>query len=604
MARGSYWTTRLTRRRTLGTGAAGLTALALAACGGSNNKNANSNVANSSNAPSAAASAAATSGATNGATPSGSPRAGTPAAAAASAASAPGYDSKLKSGGTIQYWFLGDAPLDPYENATYRAQYVAGCSYSRLFKFNSGADVNTTLSRQPVPDLATGYEITPDGITYTIKLQANAMFHPPLNRALTSADVVASWQRFTTDTKNTNGAIYAPIVDSISAPDATTVVYKLKQPYVPFLNKLANPSYFYVMSQDAVAGKIDPAQVLSGTGPWMLDSHSATAFTFKKNPNYFVKGLPYADGMIFNIIPDTSTQEAQFQAGALDLLTPPTSDVASLQKAIPKANISQYTANGLEFIFFADVTQDAVFKDPRMRQAASLALDRNGLIDLIYNGKGSWMNLINPGMGKWWLDPQGTDIGDAGQWFKHDPQKAKQLIQAAGQSNTQIKYIYANNAYGDVFNQAADAVRGMLSDAGFQLSVVTVDYLKDYINNGQGIFFKGAPSASLVFAAQTPFTDPDDYLSGMLGAGNARNNSKVNDPDLTKVIQQQQVETDENKRQKLVWQAQQMQDNQMYYVPFVAGKTSQMSQPWVQNWFIADSYGFGTESLMYVSLNK
>jgi hypothetical protein len=39
-------------------------------------------------------------------------------------------------------------------------------------------------------------------------------------------------------------------------------------------------------------------------------------------------------------------------------------------------------------------------------------------------------------------------------------------------------------------------------------------------------------------------------------------------------------------------------------VPFVAGKTSQMSQPWVQNWFIADSYGFGTESLMYVSLNK
>src|SRR5581483_5124876 len=137
--------------------------------------------------------------------------------------------------------------------------------------------------------------------------------------------------------------------------------------------------------------------------------------------------------------------------------------------------------------------------------------------------------------------------------WKYNVQQAKQLLSAAGYNGAEIKYIYPNNAYGDQYNQQADQIRGMLSDAGFKLSVVTVDYLKDYINNGQGIFNKGAPANSMVFALQSAFSDPDDYLSGMLTKAGNRDHDQLDDPDLLASVKKQQIELDENKRLQLVY---------------------------------------------------
>jgi len=144
----------------------------------------------------------------------------------------------------------------------------------------------------------------------------------------------------------------------------------------------------------------------------------------------------------------------------------------------------------------------------------------------------------------------------------------------------------------------------MLSDAGFHLNVVTVDYLKDYNNNGQGIFFKGAPPNTIVLAYENTFSDPDDYLFNTLSPQGARNHEFVNDPALTQLIQQEQRELDDNKRLQLVYQIQQMQDAAMYYPPTVNGAGFTMVQPWVQNYLIDDGYGYGTETLAYLSVTN
>jgi len=615
----NYWQRltlrRINRRRALRGGAAisGVAALGLAGCGSSsNNNNAGTNAAASATrAPTTQPSAPTTGAATSapatraaGSPAAGSPAAGAAGSPAAKAGQAPGAGN-FKTGGTIQLYITGTTALDPYENSTFRTQYLAGCSYSRLFRFNSGADPKVTLSREPVPDLVDTYEISPDGTTYTMKLKQNVMFHAPLSRALSSADVLASYQRFTTDAKNTNAGVFAPIVDSLTAPDAQTVVFKLKQPYAPFLNKLANPQYLWVMSKDAVDGKIDPAQQIVGTGPWVFVSTTPTAFTFKKNPDYFIKGLPYADGVVFNIIPDTSTREAQFQAGKLDWIDVPVGDIDALKKAVPKAMVEEHIGNLLAFLFFTDVkAADSPFKDVRMRQAASLALDRPALLDLVYSGQGGWDDLINPGLGKWYLDPQGKEIGDPGKWFKKDPAQAKQLIAAAGHTNTEFKFVYPNDAYGDVYNSASDAIRGMLSDAGFKLQVTTVNYLKDYINAGQGIFFKGAPPNSIVHGLESVFTDPDDYITGMLTKDGNRNHDLLDDPDLAALAKKQQVETDDAKRLQIVYDVQKMHAEKMYYAPLVNGKTFNFMQPWVQNFMPADNFAYGTECVAYMSLNR
>ena len=150
----------------LGAVAAGAT---VAACGSSNNKSATHNTAVT------ATQVAARSPVAAGASPA--PR--------AAVASTPAANPSLKTGGTIQYAFVvANPPLDPYEPSTYAAQLV----------FNTGTDPNVALSHKPIGDLVTGYEVTPDGLTYTMRLQPNAMFHPPLNRPLNSADVMASWR--------------------------------------------------------------------------------------------------------------------------------------------------------------------------------------------------------------------------------------------------------------------------------------------------------------------------------------------------------------------------------------------------------------------------
>ncbi len=603
----NYWRRlargRVSRRRLVQGGAAvaGFAALGLAGCSSSNNNK--GGAATAPPATSAGTAAPATRAAT-GASPAAAGTAvagGTPAAAAIATA-----QPNLKTGGTVQGVIVGTANLDPVANSTYRSQWLAGFHYGRLFRFAADANPQTTLNRTPVPDLVAGYEVTPDGMTYTMKLRQGVNFHPPLSRPLTAADVAASYQYFTTNAKNVNNGVYAPIVDSLTTPDDSTLVWKLKLPYAPFLNKLANPQYLWILSKDAATdGKIDPSQQAIGTGPWIFVSSTPTAFTWKKNPDYMLKGLPYADQAILNIIADTSTQEAQFQAGRLDILSVQPADVDAMKKAVPKAQVQEYTPDGMSLFFFSNVSDpNSPFKDARLRQAASVAVDRQSLIDAIYSGRAVWDNLINPGLGKWYLDPQGKDAGDSAKWFKHDPQQAKQLLAAAGHSDTEFKYIYPNNAYGDLYNATADAIRGMLSDAGFKLQVVTVDYLKDWIEPTHGYAFHGLPPNSIGYALQTPFTDPDDFLTGMLTKDGNRNAEFVDDADLTALVKKQQVELDENKRLQEVYDVQRAHAEKMYYPPIIYTKAYSFEQPWVQSFFVADDYNFGTEQFAYCSVNN
>ncbi|MHB8576104.1 MAG: ABC transporter substrate-binding protein [Dehalococcoidia bacterium] len=530
------------------------------------------------------------------------------AALPAGATAIPARD--LKTGGTIHVAIQGgSASLDPIASGTFQSQWRASFHYSRLFRFASGLDPQTSLSREPVPDLVSGWEVTPDGLTYTMQLRRDAMFHPPLSRPLTAADVKASWDSFLASPTNISRTVLAPIVERLTTPDDATLVFTLRRPYAWFLNKLANPNYPPILSKEAVTGTIDAAQQPIGTGPWIYGGLTPTAHTWTRNPTYFVKGIPYADGIQQSIIGDYQTQLAQFSAGKLDLLSGVSGvlpqDVELVQKAAPGSRSVAYVPTGLSFLFFANVQDPASpFKDPRVRQAASVAVDRQALIDTIYSGRGVWANIVPPGLGKWFLDPQSTEQGSSARWFKPDLKAAKQLLAAAGHSNTEFKFLYVNTIYGDVFYATGAAIGRMLAEAGFKLSVVQVDYLSVYINNGQGIFNKGAPPNTIVYALQSPFSSPDDFLTGMLTRDGSRNHDLLDDPDLAALVQKQAVELDENKRLQLVYDIQRAHAEKMYYPPIILAKAHAVMQPWVQNFFVADDSNFGTESYAYLSVNN
>jgi ABC-type transport system substrate-binding protein len=267
-------------------------------------------------------------------------------------------------------------------------------------------------------------------------------------------------------------------------------------------------------------------------------------------------------------------------------MTPTADDLSTLKQSKPDAAILEYIVNSLSFMYFAESISGnkPPFNDPRARQAASLLLDREGYAKIFFGGKGIWDNVVNAGMTQWYLDPKGKDIGDTAQWFKFDPQKAKQLLKAAGYNNTEVEYHYSPG-YGKVFQSQAEAVLAMLKE-GINLKAVPEEY-GSYIANT----FTGKGNG-MVYGLQTDLTDPDLLLTRMFDPASNLNNSHVNDTQITQLLAAQRKEFDAEKRKQIVWDIQRRNAEMMYYVPGVKGFTYNALQPAVKNFRPTPTYGF------------
>jgi peptide/nickel transport system substrate-binding protein len=513
-----------------------------------------------------------------------------------------------KPGGSFTWSDVGDTPLDPHNNPTYRANTLAGFVYGRLLKFKTGPTPDVFFNYEVVPDLATGYEFTGDGLQLTFKLQPNATFHnkPPVSgRKLTSEDVKASFERFRTAPKNTNknafGSDASKLVLGVETPDAQTVVVKLAKPYAPILNLFANPQYLWIMPKE-VNGGFDPEKEAIGTGPWMLESvQPDQQITFKKHPAYHVEGRPYIDTVVRAVIPQVAQNIAQFQAGRLDIYTVPAQNKAEVEKSNPKAQIVTFIPTTYTFIA-PQQRGNTPFKDVRVRKAISMAIDRKGWLDLLYASQGEhYLTAVPASMGKWWLNPQKADAGPGAANYKYDPKAARDLLKAAGMENMPLRFIFTNNAYGDRFNQGAETTAGFLKDAGFNVTIVTQDYLKEYID-AKGTFFGNYEG--VFYGLQTPFSDPHDYLFNMNHPGSARNHAGIDDPRLTALIDDEEKTLNEAERVKKVHEIQRYWIEQMYYIPLAVGFDYSFRQPWVKRLYYSGSYGSAAEALIDAWIDK
>ncbi|MGH2598435.1 MAG: ABC transporter substrate-binding protein [Dehalococcoidia bacterium] len=506
-----------------------------------------------------------------------------------------------KVGGTFTWSDVGDTPLDPTNNPTYRANTLAGFGSSRLLKFKTGATPEVFFNYEVIPDLAVSHEFQNDGLQLTFKLQPTAKFHnkPPVaGRAVEAEDVKASMERFQTAPKNTNknafGSPTNKIVESIETPDAKTVVVKLAKQYAPILNLFANHQNLWIQPKEIDTG-YDPAKVQIGSGPWSVESiEPDKQITMKRNPDYYQQGKPYIDTGIRAVVPDTAQNIAQLQAGRLDIYGVPANNKDEVLQVNPTFQVLTYIPTTYTFIA-PQLRNNSPFNDVRVRRAISMAIDRKSWVDLLYLGQGRHdLNAVPASMGKWWLDPQSGDAGAGAQNFKYDPKAARDLLKAAGMENMPLRYIFTNTAYGDTFNQGAEATAGMLKEGGFSPSILTQDYLREYID-ARGTFFGNYEG--VFYGLQTPFSDPHDYLFSMNHPASARNHIGLDDPRLTAMIDDEEKTIDEAARVKKAHDIQRYWIEQMYYIPVSVGYAYSFRQPWVKSLFYSGSYGWGAEAL-------
>lgn len=237
---------------------------------------------------------------------------------------------------------------------------------------------------KPRPDLARSWTISDDGLTYTFNLQDNVKWHD--GKPFTSDDV-----KFTIEDVilplHSRGGTYKTILDKVETPDAKTVVLKLKAPFGPLMNALGYD--FFIVPKHLYAGtdvKSNPYNSKPvGTGPykfteWKKGSHIA----LDRNPEYFVKGLPYLDRLIIQTIPDAAGRVLALESGDIDYLSYqslPSSAVPRL-KANPKLTVSAEGFESLASLSMMTLNLDSpMLKDVRVRKALAHAIDKKVIVE-------------------------------------------------------------------------------------------------------------------------------------------------------------------------------------------------------------------------------
>jgi peptide/nickel transport system substrate-binding protein len=506
-----------------------------------------------------------------------------------------------RAGGTFNLAQAANPPsLDIHQTSSAFTFRAMGPVFSRLFRFKTAPDPNVARNWDLENELGVGAE-SPDGVTWTIKLQPQAHFHniAPVNgHAVEAEDVKATFTRALAATSPNRGSLDFLDASQIQTPASDTVVFKLHYPYAPFPRLLASPTTSFILPREALVGSYDPARQVIGSGPFVFDSYQPdVAFTVKKNPTYFEKDRPYVDTVRCVIVADPNTQIAQFSAGNLDMLSQlGLHDVEAVKRSVPNATVIQSTTSSDLKINMLLGDPSSPWQDIRLRRALSLGIDRDVLTKLLWDGQainGFW---VAPYFTKWALK-LGQLSADSAQWHKYDPARAKQLLAESGHADIELKIPDAPGTPGGaIYNKSLEQLPPMLQAAGFKTQLVPSDYQKDFMAGGKGYYYGYFKPDMVVPWFTSVQADPDLYLYNYFDSKSTTTMQRVSDSTIDAMIDKSRTILNDDQRGQIYLDAQKYVADKMYGVSFLpVGYTYQVVQPRIRNFSYAVLNGWGTE---------
>jgi peptide/nickel transport system substrate-binding protein len=515
-----------------------------------------------------------------------------------------------QTGGVFTSYLKTNYPLDPHTIAGGSNHWITGGVFSRIFRYTTGPDPKTYTDHNLVGDLGVSAE-SPDAITWTVKLRPDAKFHniSPVNgHPVEAEDVKASYTR-TLDPSASNrpnrGTLNMVDPAQIQTPDKNTVVFKLNYPYAPFRRQLASADTSPILPREALAGSYDLSKVVIGSGPFIVDSVTPdVAAVYKRNPEYYEKGLPYVDGLRLAIIPAVPQQLAQFVAGNLDeIIVDNATDLGTVKQSSPTATIIKYDYGPPNPVYFQLGDPTSAFQDIRARQAVSMAIDRDAFSKVFFDGDMVQSVFVPAYMGKWSLRVDALSPS-VGQYYKYNPAEAKKLLAATGLTGMEIKLAYIANGATPLYQKYGEFVSNMLSAVGFKTTLIAQDYLKDFIDSGkgsrQGYFDKDV----IIMAGSGSFGDADDWFFSYFHSKSLLNQEHLKDPTLDAMMDKERTLVDDDERLKAVGDIHRYLAEKMY-APSIGGQPEYAAiQPRVRNYGVDDGGGKMSESYARIWLKQ
>jgi peptide/nickel transport system substrate-binding protein len=281
--------------------------------------------------------------------------------------------------GSILKFVVPDEPpsFDGHKETTFAMIHPIAPFYSVLIR----VPPEDPAKNEFVCDLCTEMPKAADGgKTYAFKIRKGVKFHD--GSALTAKDVLASYQRIIFPPQGVSSARHAwfSMVESVTAPDDETVVFKLKHPSGAFLPALANP--FNFIYSKAVLDKDQHwyEKNVMGSGPFVFESRQAGALVKgKRNPDYYHKGLPYLDGFeaIFAKTQTLRVQAIRGDQAAIEFRGFPPKSRDDLVAALGK-DITVQESDWNCSLLVTPNHKKKPFDDVRVRKALTLSVDRWG----------------------------------------------------------------------------------------------------------------------------------------------------------------------------------------------------------------------------------
>jgi ABC-type transport system substrate-binding protein len=372
-------------------------------------------------------------------------------------------------------------------------------------------------------------------------------------------------------------------VDKVEAVDASTVKITLKAPNAWFLGLAASPEHLWIIPREAVEQDLTEKTPI-GSGPFIFESITpSVSIKWRRNPDWYDAPKPYVNNVEASLVGDPSTIIANLKSGQFDGSLLDAAIYDSVKREVPNLQFNfagDQVIGGFYFNF--DIKP---FNDPRVRQAISMAYDRDGSAKAAdQTGKIRWFTAISE-LPPYYLDPRDAKFGPNAKYFKRDPAEAKKLLAAAGYQNGLNVPLRANvDRYGQAFKQLWEIAQATLKDGGINTNLVFEEYGQYIQTTYLGKFSEGFAVGPL----QVP-VDPDSIFFTIYSPESARHNwsgegegSIAKDALLLKMFADQRAELDKNKRVALIQDIQRHMAEQMYMVPYI-GKTSvQGFQPWMK----------------------
>ena len=482
----------------------------------------------------------------------------------------PESDGQPKEGGE---WIIAISELpdtlDPHKTGAAIASTILGYAGNAL--------VSKDFDGNYVAGLATEWEISEDGLTWTFQIRQDVTFHD--GTPLDANAVKFSFDRILdpATTSITAAGLLGPM-ESTAAPDASTFSFTLSEPFSPLLDNLtaATLSIVSPAAVESMGEEFGQKPVL--TGPWMVDDwRTGDRIILKRNPDYrwappflHQDGPAYIETLTFQSIIEEASRIAAFEAGEIHQVTLPPTDVERISSG-GDSWVIEYLRKGVVFVEF-NITK-APFDDVLVRRAFNHAINKQDVLDAAIEGLGQVAyGFLSPTIPGYW--PEMEQYAPA-----FDPEQATALLTEAGwvanddgrlEKDGQAFEFTLLNLPTDAWNRGAQVIQSQLDDIGISMEIQQMEFAT-LLEEAKA---KNHDAEMMGYT----YADPDIaflwFHSSNAGAG--LNMSHINDPALDELIIRGRSTIDPTERAAVYAEMQQYVSDLALWVPL-----------WMDQYFVA-----------------